>query len=995
MADRLSFDILANDSASANITRVGKSMKSMTADVELANVRLAKATLAADAAVERFGRDSLQAREALARLAKAEDAVESTTRRLTAAQERAAAAVQDSADEAEQAVSKWDGLKTAGAAAGAGAAAAVGAGFLANMSIEAGQAKLAAQLGLTEEQSATAGRIAGDVYGANFGDSMESVNEAVRVVWNGMQSLGEGAPGQIEKATQAALLLSETFEVDVTESMKAAATMVKTGLARNSTEAFDIIAKGFQKGLNSSDDLLDTLNEYSVQFQKLGLSGGDALSLLSQGLKAGALDTDKIADAVAEFTKLALDGNANTAAGFRSLGLDARNTAAVIASGGPAARDTFAQILTALSSVKDPLKQNAIGLQLFGTMWEDLGPQVVTSLSLADNAIGNTSGAIDGMSEALGGTGAAQLETWRRRLEGLVQSAAEAPGVLGATAAGVAVMGPSALDAAGNLGMMAAGLRGVSMGGPKAATALRAVGVAAAALAGMAAIDSVVNALKDPPPGLNTTVKALQELQATGKGTGPVLDNIGDAFKDLGEGVAGARGVLEKIPGFFNLAERATGSWTQSIQESKDQVTQLDQALALEVQSGNAEAAAAQFAQLTDMATKQGLSVDELTKLMPNYRDAVDAAGLASTLQAGSVNQSTDALGRQKKALDESTAAANENANAMLMLSDGEVAYWASVDGAAAALKKNGAGLKANTQAGRENITALSGMARESRDYLQLLKDQGAPQTTINGQLEQSRKRLYDQARAFGKSKDEARAYVDMMLKIPPKADTKATFDKAAATAGVASHKQFLNTVPDWVSTLFKVDKNTATSNTSLYKGFLNTVPTGIGTIFRADKGAAQSGAQSYTGTLRGVPNSVYTRATFDISGAMANRNRWMGALGSLPSGIPSSIRARAGGGILPGSPSRRDNMLIAAASGEYVVNAEQTSRHLAVLEAINSGRYRGFASGGYVPPLAVGVAAGGAAAVTLNVYAPIGSQAQLEGWLQSAVTNLQRKGRL
>ncbi|MFF1574133.1 phage tail tape measure protein [Leifsonia sp. NPDC058292] len=47
----------------------------------------------------------------------------------------------------------------------------------------------------------------------------------------------------------------------------------------------------------------------------------------------------------------------------------------------------------------------------------------------------------------------------------------------------------------------------------------------------------------------------------------------------------------------------------------------------------------------------------------------------------------------------------------------------------------------------------------------------------------------------------------------------------------------------------------------------------------------------------------------------------------------------RAGGGLLPGAPSSKDNMRINAASGEFVVNARATSQNLALLNAINSGQ--------------------------------------------------------
>jgi hypothetical protein len=37
--------------------------------------------------------------------------------------------------------------------------------------------------------------------------------------------------------------------------------------------------------------------------------------------------------------------------------------------------------------------------------------------------------------------------------------------------------------------------------------------------------------------------------------------------------------------------------------------------------------------------------------------------------------------------------------------------------------------------------------------------------------------------------------------------------------------------------------------------------------------------------------------------------------------------------------------------TGEFVVNAQATSRHRGMLDAINSNRLPGFASGGVVPP--------------------------------------------
>ena len=50
------------------------------------------------------------------------------------------------------------------------------------------------------------------------------------------------------------------------------------------------------------------------------------------------------------------------------------------ASGGDTAKQAFYEVITALGEMDDPVAQSIAGVNLFGTMWEDLGPNVVTQL---------------------------------------------------------------------------------------------------------------------------------------------------------------------------------------------------------------------------------------------------------------------------------------------------------------------------------------------------------------------------------------------------------------------------------------------------------------------------------------------------------------------------------------------------------------------------------------------------------------------------------------
>jgi hypothetical protein len=178
--------------------------------------------------------------------------------------------------------------------------------------------------------------------------------------------------------------------------------MRTTGLAKNATQAFDILTRGEQLGINKSEDLLDTFNEYGTQFRKLGLSAEDSLGLMNQLIRGGARDADTAADAIKEFSIRAVDGSTTSAAGFKALGLDAEKMTATIAKGGPSARTAFGQILDGLNGITDPVKREAAGVALFGTKWEDLGGAVKSAdLATAAKSLGDVSGATDRANESM------------------------------------------------------------------------------------------------------------------------------------------------------------------------------------------------------------------------------------------------------------------------------------------------------------------------------------------------------------------------------------------------------------------------------------------------------------------------------------------------------------------------------------------------------------------------------------------------------------------
>ena len=267
--------------------------------------------------------------------------------------------------------------------------------------------QFAAATGTATEEMGKYQDIINDVYKDNFGESMNDVADAMAKVKQNMSYLQDGTLGAI---TEYAITLSDTMGYDVAESTRAADTLIKNfGVSAN--EAFNLIAQGSQNGLDFSGEMMDSINEYSVQFGKMGMDAEDMFNIMAAGAQNGAFNLDKIGDAVKEFSIRAIDGSDTTIAGFEALGLNADTMAAKFAAGGDGAKDAFDQVVQGLAAMEDPVAQSAAGVNLFGTMWEDLGPSVVTSLAGAEESFDKTKDSMmemvnvkyDSLSSALGG----------------------------------------------------------------------------------------------------------------------------------------------------------------------------------------------------------------------------------------------------------------------------------------------------------------------------------------------------------------------------------------------------------------------------------------------------------------------------------------------------------------------------------------------------------------------------------------------------------------
>lgn len=271
-----------------------------------------------------------------------------------------------------------------------GTASIAGATYALNLSNDFDKAfnTLVTRTGAVEEEFDSLNNAMENVYTNNFGESIEDVANSMAIVKTNTKLTGD----ELQLATERALLLRDTFEFEVNESTRSAK-MLMDQFGLSSDEAYNLIVQGAQNGLDKNGDLLDTINEYSVHFNQLGIGAEEMFNMLINGAENGTFSVDKLGDAVKEFGIRVKDGTADNA--FKELGLDVDRTTEKFGAGGDAAKEALGQVTAALFNIEDPIKQNILGVEMFGTMWEDLGVDGVKALMDMQGEISTTSTALE------------------------------------------------------------------------------------------------------------------------------------------------------------------------------------------------------------------------------------------------------------------------------------------------------------------------------------------------------------------------------------------------------------------------------------------------------------------------------------------------------------------------------------------------------------------------------------------------------------------------
>ena len=470
-------------------------------------------------------------------------------------------------------------------------------------SLETAQRQLQASTGATAGEMQQYKSVMEDLHNNNYGDDINDVAQSMALV---KQYTGELDPSKLESMTENGIAMRDVFDMDLSETIRGVDALVKN-MGLTSDEAFDLMAKGAQNGLDKSGELSDNIAEYSQLWGQAGFSAQEMFAILDNGLDSGAYNLDKVNDFVKEFTISLADGrieeNLNSfSSGTQSLFYQWK-------SGKATAKDVFYSVIQDLNSATNQQEALTLASNTWSALGEDNAMKVIASLAETNTAYDNVKGTMESIKDI-------KYDSLESRFTQLGKKFQTQVGVPIAEKALPAI--EDGLDAViENMDSLVPAIGGVvaSVGTFKATMKLA----------------TVAQAL------FNTTVSAtpiaLMVTAVAGAATaiGVYAESAGDASKDVAD--------------LADQSQRLSDKANEVSESAQDMITSYaDSSAEIEAQGEYAKTLAERIETLAD---KTGRSNEE-TQVMQGYiaelNELVPDLNLAYDDQAGKLNMASDAL---------------------------------------------------------------------------------------------------------------------------------------------------------------------------------------------------------------------------------------------------------------------------------------------------------------------------------------------------------------
>lgn len=250
-----------------------------------------------------------------------------------------------------------------------------------------------------------------DIYKNNFGESLTDVADKLALV---TQNIDESDPSKLKDITEKAIGLSDAFGSDFEEDLRGVNALM-TSMGLTADEAFDLIAKGSQNGLDKTHELTDNLAEYSQLWGQAGFSAQEMFSILQNGLDSGAYTLDKVNDYVGEFGKALADGR--MAENIKSFSSETQNLFTAWKNDSATTADVFKSTIADLSNMTNQQKALTIATETWGSLGEDNAMSVITALNNVNDTYSNVAGTMQEINDIQYDDVGSQVQALGRQFE--------------------------------------------------------------------------------------------------------------------------------------------------------------------------------------------------------------------------------------------------------------------------------------------------------------------------------------------------------------------------------------------------------------------------------------------------------------------------------------------------------------------------------------------------------------------------------------------------
>lgn len=260
-------------------------------------------------------------------------------------------------------------------------------------SLETAQRQLQASTGATAGEMQQYKSVMEDLHNNNYGDDINDVAQSMALV---KQYTGELDHSKLESMTENGIAMRDVFDMDLSETIRGVDGLVEN-MGVTSEEAFDLMARGAQNGLNKSGELADNIAEYSQLWGQAGFSAQEMFAILDNGLQSGAYNLDKVNDFVKEFGISLADGRIE-----ENLSAFSNKTQSLFyqwKQGKATTKDVFYSVINDISTATNKQEMLTLASNTWSALGEDNAMKVITSLNETNTAYDNVKGTMESIKD--------------------------------------------------------------------------------------------------------------------------------------------------------------------------------------------------------------------------------------------------------------------------------------------------------------------------------------------------------------------------------------------------------------------------------------------------------------------------------------------------------------------------------------------------------------------------------------------------------------------